>query len=351
MINICSHKIGFLQPVYVVAEMSANHNGSIEKAIELVHVAKRSGADAVKVQTYTPDTLTIKCNRPEFIVGEGSPWQGRTLYDLYSEAYMPWAWQPRLQAEAQAIGLDFFSTPFDASAVEFLESMNIPAYKIASFELVDIPLLQCVARTGKPVILSTGMATVEEIEEAVQTIRNEGNNQVALLKCTSAYPASPSEMNLRTIPDMAKRFHVPVGLSDHSMDPLVPVVAAAMGACIIEKHLTLSRSGGGPDDAFSLEPDEFLAMTKSLQTVQQACGTVNYAPSETEKAGLVFRRSLFAVENIKAGERFTEKNVRSIRPGHGMPPKYFKAVLNCSAACHIERGTPLQPYHVMGQIY
>lgn len=339
--KIKGREIGEGQPVYIIAEMSANHNGDYAQAVALIHAAKDAGADAVKLQTYTADTLTIDSDAQYFRVDGGTLWDGRTLYELYGEAYTPWEWQPRLKAVAEEIGLHLFSSPFDATAVDFLETMNVPAYKIASFELVDIPLIQRVARTGKPLILSTGMATLAEIEDAVGAAREAGATQVALLKCNSAYPAPPEGMNLRTIPDLAARFGVPVGLSDHTLDLAVPITAVALGACIIEKHFTLSRDVPGPDSAFSLEPSEFRAMVDAIRTAEKALGTVQYGVSAEEEKSVVFRRSLFVVEDVRAGETFTEKNVRSIRPGDGLPPKHLPDVLGKYAKTDISRGTPL----------
>lgn len=276
LIEISGRKIGPGQPVYIVAEMSANHGRDFNQAAAIVRAARDAGADAVKTQTYTPDTLTLRADTDLFRISGGTPWDGRNLYDLYSEACMPWEWQPKLKALAEELGLGFFSTAFDCTAVDFLEGMNVPAHKAASFELVDIPLIEKMARTGKPLFLSTGMATMEEIAEAVQAARNAGAAEIALLKCTSAYPAPPEEMNLRAIAHLAEVFQVPVGLSDHSLGIAVPVAAAALGACIVEKHLTLSRSIPGPDDAFSLEPHEFKAMVESIRTCEKALGQVRF---------------------------------------------------------------------------
>ncbi len=332
--------IGSGHPVYVVAEVSANHHQDFDQAVKIVRTAKDAGADAVKLQTYTADTITIASDRPEFRVS-GTIWDGRNLYDLYREAYTPWEWQPRLKQVANDLSLDLFSTPFDETAVDFLEKMGVPAHKLASFELVDIPLIQKMARTGKPLIMSTGMATEEEIDEAVQTARRAGASQIALLKCTSAYPSTPEEMNLRTIPELAKRFGVAVGLSDHTMDVAVPVAAVALGACIIEKHLTLSRSDSGPDSAFSLEPHEFKAMVESVRVAEKALGGVGFGAGAREAGSRVFRRSLFVVEEVKQGEPFTARNVRSIRPAHGLHTRHLPEILGQRAACDIERGTPL----------
>ena len=342
MIQIGEREIGASSPVYIIAELSANHNQNFSEAVKLIHAAKEAGADAVKIQTYTPDTLTIRCNNEYFRICKGTQWEGKNLYDLYSEAYTPWEWQPELQKIAKDLGIDFFSTPFDPTSVEFLRQIDVPAYKIASFEIVDIPLIQTIARTGKPIIMSTGMASLEEIEEAVDAIRQEGNDQVALLKCTSAYPALPEDMNLLTIPDMVQKFHVPVGISDHTLSITVPIAAVAIGACVVEKHFTLSRTHLGPDSTFSLEPHEFKTMVDSIREIEKALGTVQYTVTEHEKASRVFRRSLFVIEDIAEGERLTEKNVRSIRPGYGLPPKYFQEILGKKAKKNICRGTPLQ---------
>jgi N-acetylneuraminate synthase len=340
-LNLNDRQIGTGYPAYIIAELSANHNQNYDEAVSLIHAAREAGADAIKLQTYTPDTITIPCNNEYFRVGKGTLWEGRNLYDLYSEAYTPWEWQPELQKIANDLGMDLFSTPFDKSAVDFLKKMNVPAYKIASFELVDIPLIRYIARTGKPIILSTGMATVSEIEDAVTAIRREGNDKLALLKCTSAYPAPPDEMNLRTVPHLADLFKVPVGLSDHTMGISLPIAAVAMGACIIEKHFTLSRKKPGPDSAFSLEPSEFCSMVEAIRLTEKALGVVNYSVTEHEKASRVFRRSLFAVRDISEGESLTEDNVRSIRPGHGLAPKYYESVIGKTAKKDIAMGTPL----------
>jgi pseudaminic acid synthase len=340
-IEIGDRLIGTGKPVYVIAELSANHNQDFEKAVRLVHAAREAGADAVKLQTYTPDTITLASDLEEFRVSGGTIWDGRNLHDLYAEAYTPWEWQPRLNKVAEDLGMNLFSSAFDSTAVDFLEEMDVPAHKLASFELVDIPLIQKMARTGKPLIMSTGMATVEEIEEALQSARGAGAAQIALLKCTSAYPAPAEEMNLRTIPEMLHRFGVPVGLSDHTMGISVPVAAVALGACIIEKHLTLSRSTPGPDSAFSLEPDEFKAMVDAVRTAEKALGEVHFGLSAKEEASRAHRRSLYVVEDTKAGETFTAANVRSIRPGHGLHTRHLEEVLGRRAARNIERGTPL----------
>jgi pseudaminic acid synthase len=345
-IRINGRVIGQSQPAYIVAEMSANHCQRFDNAVELVRAAKKAGADAIKLQTYTPDTLTIDSTTDYFRIGKGTVWEGKNLYELYGEAYTPWEWQPKLKTVAQELGLDCFSTPFDDSAVDFLENMKVPAHKIASFELVDSGLLRKVAVTGKPVIMSTGMATLAEIDEAVRTLREAGCTQLALLKCTSAYPSPPEEMNLRTISHLSNAFGVPVGLSDHTLGFSVPVAAVTLGACIVEKHLAIRRSDGGPDAAFSLEPAEFKAMVNAVRVAEAALGRVNYEVTENEAASRNFRRSLFVVEDVKSGEVFTPKNVRSIRPGYGLPPKYLPIVIGRQAAQDLTRGTPLSWKHL-----
>jgi N-acetylneuraminate synthase len=352
-------RIGAGHPVYIIAEMSANHQQSFEQAVRILAAAKEAGADAVKLQTYTPDTLTIDCDLPHFRI-QGTLWEGRTLYDLYGEAYTPWEWHARLQTAATMLGLDLFSTPFDETAVDFLERLDMPIYKVASFENGDIPLLRRIARTGKPIIMSTGMATLAEIDEAVRTITDciptqdsglttQHSSPLALLKCTSAYPAAPEEMNLRTIPHLAEAFSVPVGLSDHTMGVASAVTAVALGACIIEKHFTLSRALPGPDSAFSLEPHEFKAMVEAVRTTEKALGTVHYGVSGREAESRAFRRSLFVVRDVRRGEPFTAENVRSIRPGYGLHPRHFDEVLGRCASQELQRGTPLQWAHLAGR--
>jgi N-acetylneuraminate synthase len=293
------------------------------------------------VQTYTPDTITIRSDREFFQIRGGTLWDGRTLYELYGEACTPWDWQPKLKQVADDLKLDFFSSAFDSTAVDFLESMAVPAYKLASCELIDIPLLQRISRTGKPLIISTGMATIEEIEEAVATSRKEGAGQIALLRCTSAYHALPSEMNLRTIPELMRRFGVPVGLSDHTMDIAVPVAAVALGACIIEKHFTLSRSLKGPDSAFSMEPAEFKAMVEAVRVAEKSLGEIHFGLTDSERSSRVFRRSLFVVQDVRRGEPFSAENVRSIRPGHGLHTRHLPQIVGKRASRDIEKGTPL----------
>jgi pseudaminic acid synthase len=340
--EIDGRAIGAGAPSYIIAELSANHRHDFGAAVRLVEAAADAGADAVKLQTYTADTMTIDSDRPEFRVGAGTVWDGRTLHSLYAEAYTPWEWHEPLQRAAHEHGLHFFSSPFDATAVDFLERLNVPAFKVASFELVDVNLIAAMARTGKPLIVSTGMSTLGEIEEGVAAARSAGCSQLALLKCTSAYPAPPEEANLRTIPDMSDRFDAPVGLSDHTLGHTVAVAAVAVGARLVEKHLTLSRADGGLDGGFSTEPDEFKEMVDAIRTVEKALGTVSYEPSPTEAPSRLLRRSLFAVESIAAGEAFTERNIRSIRPGHGLHTRHLGEVIGRRAAQDIERGTPLR---------
>ncbi len=340
-IQIGSHRIATGARTYVIAEISANHGQNYDDAVAIIYAAKDSGADAVKLQTYTADTLTLDCDTETFRIGKGTIWEGRRLHELYAEASTPWAWQPKLKAVAETLGLDCFSSPFDFSAVDFLETMGVPAYKIASFELVDLALIRRVAQTGKPTIISTGMATLEEIGEALRAFRDAGGRELALLKCSSAYPSPPEAMNLRTIPHLAETFGVPVGLSDHTLGIVVPVTAVALGACIIEKHLTLSRAVPGPDSAFSLEPTEFRAMVEAVREAEKALGTVTYEVTAAEVGSRRFRRSLFAVEDIEASEKLTPKNVRSIRPGDGLAPKLLDEVIGRSARQKIARGTPL----------
>lgn len=338
--SIAGRQVGPGHPCYIIAEMSGNHNQDYARAAALVRAAAEAGADAVKLQTYTADTITLKSDAEPFRI-KGTLWEGRTLHDLYAEAHTPWDWQPKLKALAESLGLDCFSSPVDSTAVEFLESMDVPAYKIASFELVDLPLLRAVAATGKPVILSTGMAGMEEIAEAVEAFRGAGGREVVLLKCTSAYPALPEEANLLTIPDMAERFGLPVGLSDHTPGSVVPVAAVALGACVVEKHLTLRRADGGPDAAFSLEPEEFAAMVRDVRAAEQALGGVFYGVTERQRESLAFRRSLFVARDVARGERFTVDNVRSVRPADGLHTRHLDEVLGRRAASDVKAGTPL----------
>ena len=333
--------IGPGHPTYIVAELSANHNQSYDEAVRLIRAAKETGVDAVKLQTYTADTITIDCQDPRFQIGEGSLWTGRWLHELYAEAYTPWEWQPRLKALANELGMQCFSSPFDATAVDFLEEMNVPAYKIASFELVDLPLIAKCAATGKPIIMSTGMATLAEIHEAVSTARQAGATQIILLRAASAYPAPPEEMNLKTIPNMRETFGVLVGLSDHTMGNAVPVAAVALGACMIEKHFTLSREAPGPDSKFSMEPGEFREMVEAVRVVEKALGRVHYEPGQRESGSLVHRRSLWVVEDVRAGETFSNQNVRSIRPAGGLHTRHLQEVVGKTVRQDVPKGTPL----------
>ena len=315
-----------LKQTYIIAEMSANHAGCLENAKKIIGAAKEAGADCIKIQTYTPDTMTIDCEN---------------LYHLYEKAYTPWEWQEELKQQAEELELDFLSTPFDKTSVDFLEDLGVEFYKIASFELVDIPLIEYVASKGKPIILSTGMGTKEEIEEAVSAIKAQENDKVVLLRCSSAYPAVSDEMNLLTIQDMKKYFGLPVGLSDHSMGSVAAVTAVALGARVIEKHFCLNRDIKNPDASFSMEPTEFQQMVQDVRAAERAIGTVNYGPSDQEKNSIIFRRSIFAVEDIEKGETITEKNTRVIRPGYGLKPKEYKNVLGMVAKKHISYGEPL----------
>lgn len=337
--TIYEQKMKEKNSVYVIAEMSANHNGSIETAKEIIHAMKEAGADCVKVQTYTADTITMDC-RNEYFLLKGGTWDGQNLHDLYKQAYMPWEWQGELKKEAESIGLDFFSTPFDPTSVDFLESIDIPFYKIASFEVVDIPLIKKVAATGKPIIMSVGMASLAEIDEAVSVIKSYGND-LALLKCSSAYPAVPENMNLKTICHLRDTYQVPVGLSDHSMGSVSAVTAVALGARIIEKHFCLSREFGGPDSSFSMEPDEFKQMVEDVQMAAKAVGEVAYRVSEEEKSNYAVRKSIFVSKDIKKGEILTPDNIRVVRPGYGMSPKFYEEVLGRKAIRDIAFGEPL----------
>lgn len=339
-INLGNHYIGDNYPCYIIAEMSANHAGEIDRAIEIIHAAKESGADCIKLQTYTPDTITINCTNEYFHVKDGT-WQGENLYALYQKAYTPWEWQGRLKEEADKIGIDFLSTPFDRTAVDFLEGLGVNSYKIASFELVDLPLVKYIASKGKPIIMSTGMGSLGEIEEAVYTVLNEENEDLCLLKCSSAYPAVPEDMNLKTIQNMKETFGVLAGLSDHSLGSIGAVTAVAMGANVIEKHFCISRKIPNPDASFSMEPHEFKAMVEDIRTAEKAMGKVSYQISDKEARNKVFRKSIFVIKDVIEGEVLTEQNVRVIRPGHGLEPKYYDDILGKAATRNIKRGTPL----------
>ncbi len=327
--------------VFVIAELSANHGGSIAKAKETIHAAADAGADAVKLQTYRPESITLESDQAVFRVGDGNLWSGRTLFDLYREAMTPWEWHAELFAEARNLGLSIFSSPFDFDAVDFLEELDAPAYKIASFEILDHALIAKAAATGKPLVISTGMATAEEIDEAVSVARSNGSGGLVLLHCNSTYPAEPGQMDLATIADMRARWSCPVGLSDHTLSHSSSIAAVALGAAVLEKHITMRRSDGGPDGAFSLEPSEFAALVDSVRETEQAIGRVRYGPSPSEVGSLAFRRSLFVVADVEAGELLSLDNVRSIRPAGGLHPKFIEQVRGRRAAVDVARGTPL----------
>lgn len=327
-----------MSQVQIVAELSANHNGSKQTALATVRAAKRAGADAVKLQTYTADTITLDCKAEDFKIKQGTLWDGRYLYDLYKEAYTPWEWHEELFRVAKEEGLLCFSTPFDKSAVDFLESLGNPIYKIASFEITDIPLIEYAARKMKPMVISTGIATMEDIELAIETCRSVGNNDITLLKCTSSYPAPIEEANLCMIKDFSERFHVKAGLSDHTLGSVAPVVATSLGAVMIEKHFIIDRSIGGPDAAFSMNEDEFAQMVRDIRVAESAIGTVTYELTEKQESSRCFARSLYVVKDITAGEIITEENIRSVRPGFGLHPKYMKEILGTVAKKDYKKG-------------
>ena len=340
--KIGKKEVGEDNPTFIIAELSANHMNDFDIAVKTIEAMAEAGADAVKFQTFTPDTITIDCDNEYFQIKQGTVWDGQVLHELYEDAYMPWDWQPKLKKIAEDLGLIVFSSPFDKTSVDFLEDMDMPAYKIASFEITDIPLIEYVASIGKPVIISTGIACMEDIELAVKTCLDVGNDKISLLKCTSSYPAPFEEINLNTIPDIAERFNVVVGLSDHTLGGEVSTAAVALGANIIEKHFILDRNMGGPDSEFSMEPHEFKQMVNSIRNVEKAMGKVNYELSEKSKLNREFSRSLFVVEDIKKGEIITEDNVRSIRPGFGLHPKYLKEILGKKVNKDLEKGTPFE---------
>ncbi|WP_294376408.1 pseudaminic acid synthase [uncultured Clostridium sp.] len=334
---------------FIIAEMSANHLQNFNKAMQIIEAAADAGADAIKLQTYRPDTITMDCKGKEFMATPGSPWEGMNLYELYEKAYTPWEWHKELMDHARQKGLICFSAPFDLSAVDFLEELKVPAYKIASYEIEDIPLIKKVASTGKPIILSTGIATIEDINCAIETCIKTGNRNIILLKCLSAYPAPYNEMNLKTIPNMKETFGVEVGVSDHTLGDEVAIASVAIGATVIEKHLTLSRKDGGPDSSFSMEPKEFKHMVNSIRNIEKAMGKVSYQLTEKQILSKERGRSLYVVEDIKEGEFFTDKNIKSIRPGFGIKPKYYEKILGKYAKCNIKRGTALK-WSMIGEV-
>ncbi|NMB33094.1 MAG: pseudaminic acid synthase [Clostridium sp.] len=340
-IKFGNRQIGEGHPCYIIAEMSANHAGDLDRAIQIIHKAKESGADCIKIQTYTPDTMTINCDKDYFYIGGGT-WEGENLYNLYQRASTPWDWHKKLKEEAERIGIDFLSTPFDKTAVDFLEDLGVEFYKIASFEITDIPLIRYIASKKKPIIMSTGMATLGEIEGAVKTAKSQGNTNFCILKCSSAYPALVDDLNLITIRNLAETFGVPVGFSDHSLGSVGTITAIAMGAKVIEKHFCLSRDVKSPDACFSMEPKEFKCMVQDIRLSEKAIGTVNYGISQREETSRIFRRSIFVTADIKKNEYFTEKNIRVIRPAHGIAPKYYSNILGKKATRDIGYGTPLE---------
>ncbi|WP_416240424.1 pseudaminic acid synthase [Oceanimonas baumannii] len=337
--SINGRKIGLSHSPYIIAELSANHNGKLETALRIIEEAKKAGADAVKLQTYTADTITLNSDSEEFKI-KGGLWDGRTLYDLYEEAHMPWEWHKPLFEHARKLGITIFSSPFDNTAVDLLEDLNAPAYKIASFEAVDLPLIKYVASTGKPMIISTGMADAEEIQEAIEAAREGGCKELAILHCVSGYPAPAEDYNLRTISDMIERFGLVTGLSDHTLDNTTAIASVVMGTSIIEKHFTLDRNGGGPDDSFSLEPAELAALCKDSKTAWSALGQVNYSRKSSEQNNTQFRRSLYFVKSLKAGDIITADAIRSVRPGFGLPPRELDDIIGKKASINIEKNTP-----------
>ena len=339
--KISDRIIGDVQHVFIVSELSANHNQEFDIAVKSIKAMKEAGVDAVKLQTYTAGTITIDCDNEYFKIKEGL-WKGETLYSLYNKAYTPWKWQPKLKKIAEDLNLLFFSTPFDNTSVDFLEEMNVPIYKIASFEITDIPLIKYVASKGKPIIISTGIATLSDIEEAVNTCKRMNNEDITLLHCVSSYPAQPEEFNLKTMVNLKNTFNVEIGLSDHSLSNDAAIAAVAMGAKVIEKHFILDRSMGGPDASFSLEPSELKSLVNSIRNVEKALGKIDYSLNEKKKKNRIFSRSLFVIKDIKKGEKFTEENIKSIRPGNGLHPRYYSDILGKKSRCDVERGTPIK---------
>jgi pseudaminic acid synthase len=344
--KIGTKNVGEDYPVFIIAELSANHLGDFDLAVETIKSMKESGADAVKMQTYNPDTMTLNCDNDYFRIRQDTLWDGNTFYELYKKAYMPWEWQPKLKKIAEKLGLIAFSSPFDKTSVNFLEDMDVPAYKIASFEITDIPLIEDVAACGKPVIISTGIAEFSDIKLAIETCKKQDNNQIALLKCTSSYPAPLESINLKTIPHMAETFETVVGLSDHTLEPAIPLGAVALGAKIIEKHFILDRELGGPDSKFSLEPEEFKSMVNSVRALETAMGKVSYELDDVTRLSRDFSRSLFVVKDVKEGEKISQENVRSIRPGFGLHPKYLRDILGKKFSENLKKGTPLSWNHI-----
>lgn len=341
-VQIGDRLIGKKHRPFIIAEMSGNHNQSLERALRIVDLAAEAGVDAVKLQTYTPDTMTLDIHTGEFFINsETNLWKGQSLYNLYKEAYTPWEWHEAIFERCKSYGLLAFSSPFDETAVDFLETLGVPAYKIASFENVDLPLIKKVAATGKPVIISTGMATVAEMDEAVQAVRSEGNDQIILLKCTSTYPATPETSNINTIPHMRELFEVEVGLSDHTLGVGTSVAAVALGATVIEKHFTTSRTEGGVDAAFSLEPNEMKMLVQETERAWMSLGSIHYGPTNAEKPSLEHRRSLYVAEDLKVGDKITKENIRAIRPGHGLSPKYFDLIIGRTVKKDVKKGTPV----------
>ena len=340
-IEIAGRKIGSDEPPYVIAELSANHNGRFETALRIIEEAKKAGADAVKLQTYTADTITLNCDTEDFQI-HGGLWDGKTLYDLYQEAHLPWDWHKPLFEHARKIGITIFSSPFDQTAVDLLEDLNAPCYKIASFEAIDLPLIKYVASTKKPMIISTGMADVEEIDEAISTARDAGCKQIAILHCVSGYPALASEYNLQTLRDMIARFRVVTGLSDHTLENTTAIASVALGASIIEKHFTLDRCGGGPDDSFSLEPQDLFELCSSARLAWEALGQVDYGRKSSEVGNAKFRRSLYFVRDLNVGETIKQEDIRSVRPGYGVPPKYLDKLIGAKVKRNINRLTPVK---------
>lgn len=340
-ITIAGRPIGMVHAPFIIAEMSANHNGDLQNALRIVEEAAKSGADAIKLQTYRPDTITLDSDTPDFRI-KGGLWDGRTLYELYEEAHTPWAWHKPLFDHAHKCGIIMFSSPFDTTAVDFLEDLNAPAYKIASFEAIDLPLIKYAAGTGKPMIISTGMADAEEIEEAIEAARDGGCHELAILHCVSGYPAPAEDYNLRTIPDMIERFGLVTGLSDHTLDNTTAVTSVSLGASIVEKHFTLDRDGGGPDDSFSLEPSDLVALCKDTKTAWKALGKVDYGRKSSEQGNVKFRRSLYFIRDLVQGQKITQDDVRSVRPGYGLPPKMLSSILGRAVVRNVSANTPVK---------